>query len=122
MIVSRMESLPFNINMQHYGCAALQNLALNEKNREAIAEARGIATILIAMKTHSPNATVQEYGCGALSNLAVNNDKNRVTIAEEGGITLILSAMKTHSSKILLCKKLVVEHLLSCLTIMTTTR
>ena len=68
MIVSRMESHPFNINMQHYGCAALQNLALNEKNRVAIAEAKDITTILFAMKTHSPNDDVQEYVCGALSN------------------------------------------------------
>jgi hypothetical protein len=86
-------------NVQHFGCGALQNLAMNENNRETITEAGGITTILSAMKTHLYNADVQDFGCGALNNLAENNDNNQVTIAEAGGITTIISAMKTHSSK-----------------------
>ena len=70
-------------------------MAVNDKNKEKIAEAERIPTILSAMrdKTHLLNAQVQHYGCAALWTLAVN-DKNKETIAEAESIPTILSAMK----------------------------
>ena len=92
-----MENHLSNSNLQHYGCAALCNLAVNDINKVTIFDEGGIATILSAMRTHLSKVDVQHYGCAALFNLALN-DINKLKITEERGIATILSALKTHSS------------------------
>ena len=89
-----MRNHPYNANIQHYGCAALQNLAMNEKSKTTIAEAGGITTILSAMKTHSFNSKVQYLCIAALSNLADKNENNKVMIAAAGGDSTIVFVMK----------------------------
>ena len=99
VILIAMFSNPHSVNVQHYGCAALSNLAENnDENKVMIAEAEGITMILSAMETHIYNADVQHYGCEALFKLARENEKNRRIIGEHNGIFRIISAVKNHSS------------------------
>ena len=97
-ILSAMSFHCSNANVQHYGCGALNNLAVNENNKVKIAEAGGITIILSAMKKISSNADVQHYGCAALHSLAWNNANNKERIAHAGGEAAIESAMRNHSS------------------------
>jgi len=62
---------------------ALRNLAANDANKVAIAEAGGIAP-LVALARDGTEAQ-KENAAGALRNLAAN-DANKVAIAEAGGI------------------------------------
>jgi hypothetical protein len=96
-IIFAMKKHLSNAHVHQYGCAALGNLAVNDNNKDLIADEGGITIILDAMEKHLSHATVQEYGFTALENLAMN-DKNKVAIAQERGITTMLSAMKIHSS------------------------
>ena len=78
MILSAMKYHLDNAQVQHYGCAALQNLAMNDNNKVMIAETGGIPTIVSAMKYHSSNINVQHYGCAALGTLAVNDNNKKM--------------------------------------------
>ena len=62
--------------VQQNGCVALWNLAANDDNRVAIAEAGGVRAVVEAMERHKDVAGVQQYGCGALRCFAANGKKN----------------------------------------------
>jgi hypothetical protein len=50
--------------VQHYGCRALVNLALNDvANRAAIAAKGGIEAVVAALNAHPASAIVQHCGC-----------------------------------------------------------
>ena len=61
--------------------AALSNLAVNDDNRVAIAEAGGIERLVKLLRTATPLGRM----AAALNNLALN-DQNRAAIAEAGAI------------------------------------
>ena len=90
-----------NSDVQHYGCAALQNLAYDNKNNQVmISNAGGKVAIESAVQNHSSNADVQAKGNGALLILTAtpnpttsislkianlfSSDNNNLTIAEAG--------------------------------------
>ena len=68
-ILSAMKIHSSNATVQEYGCGALRNLAVNDKNKVKISNADGKALIESAMRNYSSNAGVQEKGKAALCNL-----------------------------------------------------
>jgi len=73
-----------NVNVQHFGCAALGTLAVHDNNKKMIAVSGGIPMIVSAMNCHLDSADVQHYGCAALWCLA-ENDINKVALANASG-------------------------------------
>ena len=105
-VLAAMRAHRSHAGMQEWGCGALSNLALqhigNQITQDAdnpvkIADAGGIADVLVAMRTHRSHAGVQVQSCGALSNLALNANNN-AKIADAGGIADVLAAMRAHGS------------------------
>jgi len=73
---------------KEWGAATLLNIAANDANGLAIAEAGGIAP-LVALARDGTEAQ-KENAAGALRNLAAN-DANKVAIAEAGGIAPLVA-------------------------------
>ena len=83
MILSAMKTHSSNATVQEHGCAALDNLAVNnDNNKVTIAEEEAIPMILSAMKTHSSyqmneqNADIYKESRSALWELACNHDNS----------------------------------------------
>ena len=74
----------------------MSNLAMDAKNRVAIAAKQGIEAVVRAMGAHESSTGVQERGCSALVNLAAKNLENKVAIVETGGIEAVVRAMAAH--------------------------
>eukprot|EP01119_Soliformovum_irregulare_P001846 TRINITY_DN1169_c0_g1_i1.p1 TRINITY_DN1169_c0_g1~~TRINITY_DN1169_c0_g1_i1.p1 ORF type:complete len:354 (-),score=69.95 TRINITY_DN1169_c0_g1_i1:50-1111(-) len=94
-LIQILRDHPQNIQIQHYGCEAMANLAINDANNVKIRKEGGIAAVVSAMQHHFDNEHVQSVGCRAMANLAIN-DANAVKIGKEGGIAAIISAMQHH--------------------------
>ena len=96
-LVRGMQRYGADAAVQHAGCGALQNLALNnDANKAAIAAQGGIGAVLGAMGGHRESAGVQKKGCGALRTLAYNSADNKAAVAAQGGIGVVLGAMGGH--------------------------
>ena len=93
-----MNSFANVAKVQQYGCEALQNLALNEYNRDFMGEHGGIAAVVQAMNAHRDVVGVQQAGCTALANLAASRD-HHVDIANTGGLHAIVHAAQTYSNQ-----------------------
>ena len=96
-VVEAMKAHLSNPDVQHQGCGALGNIAVNADNNVLVAKAGGIGAVVEAMKAHPSIADVQHRGCGALMSIAGNAD-NEVLVARAGGIEAVVGAMKAHPS------------------------
>ena len=85
---------PHAKTLQSNGIAALQNLAMNDHNRNVIVELDGVALIVEAMAQFIEDQSIQQSGCMALANLA--NGTHKSNVAECGGILAMLRAVDSH--------------------------
>lgn len=77
----------------HTACSALGNLAaLDAANKQSIATAGGICSVLAAMRAHPTNPQLLERCCGVLFNLSFDHT-NKELIADHGGVEAIIKAM-----------------------------
>jgi len=81
--------------MMAQACGALQNLTVNDDNRETIARLGGIDLLLQLIRQHEEDAALMTQACGALQNLPANADNDK-TIVRLGGIDLLLQLMRRH--------------------------
>ena len=92
-IISTMEDHPENWQIQVAGCQALEKLALDEENEQAVSELGGIDCILNGMMRHFDNARVQEAAWSALQNLTCSNSLNETTFdTTDGGMATLVGA------------------------------
>merc|ERR1719199_1242437 len=99
-----MKSTPANLQVQHAGCGALGNLAVNPLNQVKIATLGGIDCVLAAMRTHKADTELQRQCCFALMTIADNVAGNQARVTSGGGIALILDAVSAHRSSAPLIK------------------
>ncbi|GBG33765.1 Protein kinase, putative [Hondaea fermentalgiana] len=96
-LLEAMRAHPGDADVQKNACLALQNLSLNDRNKEILGQDLNAGLeILTAMRAHEKDGDVQEFGCGALQNLALD-EQNRVRLGqtlEAGGAAL--AAMRSH--------------------------
>jgi hypothetical protein len=71
--------------VQAAGGRALQNLALDQKNKGGIASAGGIQVLVAAMEQFPDDSAVQMGGCGTFQNLVWGNDENGTRIVQAKG-------------------------------------
>lgn len=86
-------------SIQVSGCATVQNLALDEYNRDSIAESGGIAVIVDTMRRHVDDGPIQTTGCTTLANLANGSVDHKITVAECGGILAVMKAVENHAEE-----------------------
>lgn len=84
--------------IQFYGCCALRNLS--RMLHAAVAQAGGMATIVIAMRDNLENPALQEQACAALYNLLSNGTIDDIfSLASEGGISTLLQVLKQYPKR-----------------------
>ena len=92
-----MKHFPGIPNLQHNAVAALWNLGGRIANKERIASANGVHTIITSMDTHREHPHIQRSALGALRTLSMHHGaKNH--IAQHGGVASTLNAMRHHST------------------------
>lgn len=94
VLVGAMSERVQHLQVQEYGCKALQNLAGDEQlyvqhNCECIAAAGGIAHLIKVLEYHDECTQVLEQACGAISNLA-RDAECKIQIVRAGGIGLLM--------------------------------
>lgn len=113
-LVSYLEVHTDNAALQQLGAKAVGIVALNEKNRESLAEVCAIRVLLTAVKNHLAVADVMTNVCWALVICArpigamegspfqqghMRNTTNINSIVDLGGIDAVLNIIQTHKDK-----------------------
>ncbi|KAJ1463718.1 hypothetical protein T484DRAFT_1873374 [Baffinella frigidus] len=97
-----------NARVQTSSCMFLFDASITADNDEAIADARGVEAVLVAMlvramKAHKSNEVVQENGCEALC-VCMLDEEHVVVVAERGGGEVVKTALETHPSSSVVCE------------------
>ena len=92
-----MKQFPGIPNLQHNAVAALWNLGGSVANKERIASANGVHTIITSMDTHRAHTQLQRSALGALRTLSMHHGAKE-HIAKHGGVASTLNAMRHHST------------------------
>lgn len=77
-------------------CQALSTLASCAQNREKIAAAGGIQSIVKCMTRFIDNSNVLAHACQALNNIVHDSGTNRKELRTAGGIATIIEGMSNH--------------------------
>eukprot|EP01134_Creolimax_fragrantissima_P006089 CFRG6089T1 len=99
LILTTMKNKPDSLEVQKWGCGALQNLACNVNCTIKLIQAGVIQIALRAMTAFPHDSIVQNYGLGVMRNLSFMKE-HRVEVARTGSIQLALDAMKAHPSSL----------------------
>lgn len=100
-----LEALVQLTNSPHEGvrqeaAGALWNLSFDDRNREAIAEARGVeALVLLAQSCSNASPGLQERAAGALWGLSVS-EANSIAIGREGGIPPLIALARSETEDV----------------------
>jgi len=96
LVLHAMRGLAQEPSVQTWGCGALAQLAINNKqNQDAITAAGGIAAVVNAMEMTAV-VGVQQQGCLALYTLAVNNVGNQREVLSSNAISVVVAGLKAH--------------------------
>lgn len=90
-LLSAMSQQIGNVNVQQYGCGALQNISVKAKHHAALVSQGATSAIMAAIRNHSGDTKVQQLGVGTLKNLTLTND-TKSKIATIGAISLIIES------------------------------
>jgi len=101
-VVEAMKALPFHVNVQLQGLAAIVNLnsrVANEHRNKSVSSGALVA-VVNAMIRMGRNAEVQEMGCIALQNCCYGEDEaaihRRQSAANAGALKAVADAMHAH--------------------------
>ncbi|EPS68812.1 hypothetical protein M569_05954 [Genlisea aurea] len=100
-----LEALVQLTSSQHDGvkqeaAGALWNLSFDDRNREAIAAARGVeALVALAQSCSDASPGLQERAAGALWGLSVS-ESNSIAIGREGGVAALITLAKSLSEDV----------------------
>jgi hypothetical protein len=82
------------VEVQHWACRAIANLAFEPDNKAKIVAAGGIECIVDAMKRYPAVSRLQIWACYAMTNMS-SDPVTEASIAAAGGIECIIAAMNT---------------------------
>ena len=101
-VVEAMKVLPFHVNVQLQGLAAIVNLYSRDENehRNMSVSSGALVAVVNAMIRMGRNAEVQEMGCIALQNCCYGEDEaaihRRQSAANAGALKAVADAMHAH--------------------------
>eukprot|EP00540_Astrosyne_radiata_P005370 CAMPEP_0116830724 /NCGR_PEP_ID=MMETSP0418-20121206/4924_1 /TAXON_ID=1158023 /ORGANISM="Astrosyne radiata, Strain 13vi08-1A" /LENGTH=275 /DNA_ID=CAMNT_0004459863 /DNA_START=135 /DNA_END=962 /DNA_ORIENTATION=- len=81
-------------------CAMLAQIANDAYYRVVIGSAKGVETLIKAMKAFPGDPGVQEYSCTALGFLCERNASYQATVSKNDGVPAIVAAMRSHPQSI----------------------
>ncbi|KNC86472.1 hypothetical protein, variant [Sphaeroforma arctica JP610] len=99
LILTAMKNKPESLEIQKWGCGALQNLACNIECTVKLIRTGVLEVVLKAMTAFPRDCIVQNYGLGVMRNLSFMKD-HRLEVAKTGAIGLALRAMRNHPSSL----------------------
>eukprot|EP01134_Creolimax_fragrantissima_P002650 CFRG2650T1 len=96
IIMKSMLAHSKDVDVQKWGCGALQNLACCFQCTSLLVQKGSLALVLNAMSTHLQDSTVQNYGLGVLRNISYLKS-NRLSVAESGAFETAITALVNYS-------------------------
>jgi hypothetical protein len=104
-VLNAMKNHPEDCDVQHFGCAALCGVILDDLEDEdepialakAVVDNKGIETVIEAMSKHRHDSNIQVHGCEFVCVLAGYDDNYRKSIIRASGLVAIGEARRIHS-------------------------
>eukprot|EP00041_Stephanoeca_diplocostata_P033958 m.1137616 g.1137616 ORF g.1137616 m.1137616 type:complete len:1373 (-) comp24436_c0_seq1:65-4183(-) len=75
---------------------ALNTLAANPKNRDAVGNYGGIELLVPLLKQHAHSAHLLQMGCTLLGTVSFKSAKNKACIGRVGGVQVVVGALDEH--------------------------
>jgi hypothetical protein len=89
--IALMEAIPLCGEIQGVACGVLCSLTAKESDFGVarVMAARGVETLITAIRQHPQNRDVCRYACKALINLTLDSKENAMVVEKRGGITAV---------------------------------
>ncbi|KNC85537.1 hypothetical protein SARC_02298 [Sphaeroforma arctica JP610] len=97
IIIDSMRAHSDNVDVQKWGCGALQNLACCFQCTSLLIQKGSLRLVLQAMATHLADPIVQNYGLGVLRNISYLKT-NRVSVADSGAFETAITSLVNYSA------------------------
>ena len=95
-VVTAMRTYADDAEIGRHGCAALENMTLDEQASKACIEAGAPAAVLAMLRSHGNDIELQRLGLGALQNMAYGDESVKQALVRINVVQVAVDLMKAY--------------------------